>query len=379
MRVLFVSSPGVGHLFPLIQLAWSFRTAGHDVVVAVAEHAPKAAAAGLEVVDVAPDFNAVDVFERVARDNPEFATTTATRPAINLEEWGVQIAAVNRPLVERTIDLVDSWRPDLVVYEQGATVGLLAAARAGVPAVQRNQSAWRTRGMHEAIAAYLTDFTDRYQLRLPKPDITIESFPPSMLPEGSHEGWFMRWVPYGGGAVFAGRLPAAPARRQVAITMGTIELQAFGIGALEPIIAAAAQIDAEFVLALGELDITPLGALPGNIRSVGWTPLHTLLRDCTAVVHHGGGGTVMTAIEAGIPQLLAPDPRDQFQHTACNAVRERGVGLATTSDRVDAATLRQLLEDDSLAKAALEVRDEMRALPTPALTVSRIVGQLFPG
>jgi calicheamicinone 4-hydroxyamino-4,6-dideoxy-alpha-D-glucosyltransferase len=376
MRVLFVSSPGIGHLFPLIQLAWGFRTAGHDVVVAVAEHAAKAAAAGLEVVDVAPDFSAVAVFEQVAKDNPRFAETVASRPAVNLEEWGVQIAAVNRPLIDRTIALTDDFRPDLVVYEQGATAGLLAAARAGVPAVQRNQSAWRTRGMHESIASFLTDFTDKYQLTLPKPAVVVESFPPSLLLEEEPEGWFMRWVPYGGGAVLGDRFPAAPPRPEVAVTMGTIELQAFGIAALEPILAGAAEVDADFVLALGDLDITPLGKLPANVRSVGWTPLHTLLRTCSAVVHHGGGGTVMTAIDAGLPQLLAPDPRDQFQHTAREAVSRRGIGLVSTADKVDAELLRRLIGDESLRANAREVRDEMIALPTPAETVRHIIDKV---
>ncbi|GGM52517.1 glycosyl transferase [Micromonospora sonchi] len=373
MRVLFVSSPGIGHLFPLVQLAWGFRTAGHDVVIALAEHTQKAAAAGLEVVDVAPDFSAVKVFEQVAKDNPRFAETVATRPAIDLEEWGVQIAAVNRPLVDRTIALADDFKPDLVVYEQGATVGLLAAARAGVPAVQRNQSAWRTRGMHASIASFLTDLMEKHQVTLPKPSVTIESFPPSLLLEAEPEGWFMRWVPYGGGTVLGDRLPAPPTRPEVAITMGTIELQAFGIGAVAPIIAAAAEVDADFVLALGDLDITPLGKLPPNMRAVGWTPLHTLLRTCTAVVHHGGGGTVMTAIDAGLPQLLAPDPRDQFQHTAREAVSRRGIGLVSTADKVDADLLRRLIGDESMRAAAREVREEMRALPTPAETVRRLV------
>jgi UDP:flavonoid glycosyltransferase YjiC (YdhE family) len=186
----------------------------------------------------------------------------------------------------------------------------------------------------------------------------------------------MRWVPYGGGAVFGDRMPPRPPRPEVAITMGTIELQAFGIGALEPIIAAAADVDSDFVLALGDLDITPLGTLPPNVRSVGWTPLHTLLRTCSAVVHHGGGGTVMTAIDAGLPQLLAPDPRDQFQHTAREAVSRRGIGLISTSDKVDADLLTRLITDDQLRVAATEVREEMLSLPTPAATVRRILERL---
>ncbi len=36
MRVLFVSLPGVAHVFPAVPLAWALRVAGHDVIMATA-------------------------------------------------------------------------------------------------------------------------------------------------------------------------------------------------------------------------------------------------------------------------------------------------------------------------------------------------------
>lgn len=378
MKVLFVSSPGLGHLFPLIPLAWAFRASGHDVVIATAEHADRAARSGLEVVDVAPDFSSVAAFEQVAKDSPDFVSTVATRPAIDLAEWGVQIAAVNRPLIDGLITLTDGFGPDLVVYEQGATAGLFAAARAGVPAVQRNHGAFGTGGMHESIASFLGDFFDRYDLAypLPKPGVIIESFPPSMIMDRSPEGWFMRWVPYGGGEVHDVRWPAPAERPRVAVSMGTIELQAFGLGAVESIVASAAEVDAEFVLALGDLDVAPLRPLPPNVRSVGWTAMHRLLRQCTAVVHHGSGGMIMTAIEACAPQLLAPDSRDMFQHSGREAVRKLGIGLVSTADDVSPELLTQLVRDERLARRMAVVRDEVHALPSPADTVRRIVAEV---
>ena len=377
MKVLFVSSPGLGHLFPLVQLAWAFRASGHDVVMATAAIGEQAAGCGLEVVDVAPDFSPVSVMEQVAKDNPDFMTTIATRPAVNLEEWGVQIAAANRPLIDGVIELTDDWRPDMVVYEHGATAGLFAAARAGVPSVQRNHGGFATRGMHDAIAAFLGDFFDTYDIPspLPRPDISIESFSPSML-DREPEGWFMRWVSYGGGAVLDGWRPPASDRPLVAVTMGTIELQAFGLGAVGSILAAAAEVNADFVLALGDLDIAPLGDLPPNVSSLGWVPMQRLLRECAAVVHHGSGGMIMTSIDAGTPQLLAPDPRDMFQYSGRDAVRRLGIGLTTTSDQVTPELLSALIEDERLAQEAAAVRDEMLSLPTPAETVPRILAEV---
>ncbi|WP_328609964.1 glycosyltransferase [Amycolatopsis sp. NBC_00345] len=380
MKVLFVSSPGLGHLFPLVPLAWAFRADGHDVVIATAEHAERAARSGLEVVDIAPRFSSVAAFEQVAKDRPDFITTVATRPAVDLADWGVQIAAVNRPLIDGLITLTDDFGPDLVVYEQGATAGLFAAARAGVPAVQRNHGAFATGGMHDAVAAFLGDFFDKYELArpLPKPEVIIESFPPSMILDRAPEGWFMRWVPYGGGEVHGDRWPSPRrgGRPRVAVSMGTIELQAFGLGAVESIVAAAADVDAEFVLALGDLDVAPLRPLPANVRAVEWTALHRLLRQCTAVVHHGSGGMIMTATESCTPQLLAPDARDMFQHSGRDAVRKLGTGLVSTADEVSPQLLTRLIQDEGLRQRMSVVRDEIQALPSPAETVRRIVAQL---
>jgi hypothetical protein len=367
----------MGHFLPLVPLAWSFMTMGDEVIVTIADYADSAERSGFEVVNVAPDFSMAAVNERLAREYPEFPQTVATRPAINLEEWAPVLAGVNRPMIDGIMAVTDDWHPDLVLYDQGTTAGLLASARAGVPAVQRNMSAWRTRGMHEAIAAHLTEYLDKYQLTLPKPAVTVESFPPSMLADLYIEGWPMRWVPYAGGAVLGDRLMKRPERPRVAITMGTIEMQTFGVDSLKPIITAAAEVDAEFVLAAGGIDISPLGELPPNVRALDWVPLHALLQTCTAIVHHGGGGTALTAIDAGLPQLVTPDAHDQFQHTTLNAVRMRGIGLVSERSAVDSGLLKRLISDEEIRAATAQVREEMRALPAPAAVAQRIVRELF--
>ncbi|NYD52534.1 UDP:flavonoid glycosyltransferase YjiC (YdhE family) [Actinomadura luteofluorescens] len=377
MRVMFCSHPGLGHFFPLVHLAWAFRTAGHEVIATIAGPTEGAAGSGVEIVDAAPGFSMEAVNKRLAREHPEFVRTVATKPAINLDEWGPGFAAINRPLIDGIMALTDDWGPDLVVYDQGTTAGLFAAARAGAPAVQRNVSAWRTRGMHEAAAAHLPDVCERYGVTISKPAVTIEEFPPSMLAGERPEGWFMRWLPHSGGSVVGDRLLQPPERRRVAVSMGTVELQMLGTGTMRTIIDAAAGVDAEFVLALGGVDIGSLGPLPDNVSSVGWIPLHHLLATCTAIVHHGGGGTALTAIDAGVPQLITPDPRDLFQHTTLEAVRKRGIGFVSEREDVDADLLTRLMTDEGVRAATAEVQREMATLPTPAETAQRIIEHLF--
>jgi len=373
VRVLFCNHPRLSHFLPLVPLAWGFRSEGHEVLVSIADCAADAAGSGLDVVDVAPDFDLRAINEQVARNHPDLMAATATTPMVDLEYWAAGLAAVNRPLVPGNLTLADDWRPDLVVYDQANTVGLLVADRRGVPAVQQNMDSFRTGRMHQAIATHLADLCSHHRVSPATPTVSLETYPPSLL-NRQPEGWFMRWVPYNGGTVVPERLPAPPDRRpRIAVSTGTTEIEMSGFGSLASIVAAAARVDADFVLAAGDLDLDPLGELPPNVRQVGWTPLSALLRTCTALIHHGGAGNVLNALAADIPQLIAHDPANLMHHLTCTAVRERNIGLVAPSDQVDAAMIETLIADESLRRATRELHAENRSLPSPAATARSIL------
>ncbi|MDO3685487.1 hypothetical protein [Micromonospora sp. C28ISP2-4] len=63
MRVLIVSAPLIGHVFPLVPLAVALRDAEHGVLGATAAEGLDVARSGLPVRDVAPAFD----FGRIAR------------------------------------------------------------------------------------------------------------------------------------------------------------------------------------------------------------------------------------------------------------------------------------------------------------------------
>lgn len=372
MRILFCNHPGLSHFLPLAPLAWAFRAEGHEVLVSIADCAAAAAGSGLEIVDVAPDFDMNAINEWMAKEHPDLMAAMATTPMVELEYWAAGLAAVNRPLVPGNIALADDWQPDLVVYDQANTVGLLVADRCGVPAVQQNMGSFSTGRTHEAIAAHLADLCAHYGVTASGPGLSLETYPPSLLSRQA-EGSFMRWVPYNGGTVVPGRLPAPPDGPRIAVSLGTTELEMFGLGSLASIVEAAARVDADFVLAVGDVDLEPLGELPPNIRRVGWTPLSALLRTCTALIHHGGGGNMLNAVAANIPQLIAHDPANLMHELTYAAVRERHIGLVAPSDHVDAATIETLIADEGIRRATSEVHTENRSLPAPAATARSIL------
>jgi UDP:flavonoid glycosyltransferase YjiC (YdhE family) len=129
------------------------------------------------------------------------------------------------------------------------------------------------------------------------------------------------------------------------------------------VIAAAAQVDAVFVLVR---PATTRG-LPSNVRVADRVPLNDVLPYAAAFIHHAGAGSVLGGLAAGVPQLATPGAGDR-RHNA-ELLAKRGAGLAVDATSISAADLTRLLTDDALRIAAQEVAAEIAAMPAPAAVV----------
>jgi UDP:flavonoid glycosyltransferase YjiC (YdhE family) len=109
--------------------------------------------------------------------------------------------------------------------------------------------------------------------------------------------------------------------------------------------------------------IRPAGRAPDHVRTVDWVPLPAVLPHCAGVVHHGGAGTTLAALHAGVPQVIVQGAGDR-RHNA-GLVAARGAGLAVDPRDVTAAALARLVSDETLARQAFEVRDEIAAMAPP--------------
>lgn len=374
MRVLFVSTPGVGHLFPMVPLAWALRSAGHDVLVATAGPSLAAAQAGLPVVDVAPEFDRAAMLARLKQANPALAGRIRERQEMrltDLRQAAAIAASTSMPLADRTVALARRWRPELIVQSQIQGAGLVAAGVLGVPVIEHGFGLARTDGMAALHRDHMHEAFTRHDTDVPDHIAAIDVAPPSML-DAPPSGWSMRYVPYNGGAVLPDWLAEPGDRPRVAVTLGSVE-SALGLG-MSParrVLDAAATVDAEFVLALGATDLRELEPLPANVRVAGWVPLTDLLPTCAAIVHHGGAGTSLTALALGVPQLVFPGPADR--HINATAIARRGTGIAVESDQLTSALLETVLTDPGLRQAAHDVSAEIAGLPAPADLVPRVV------
>jgi UDP:flavonoid glycosyltransferase YjiC (YdhE family) len=372
MRVLFVSTPGLGHVFPMVPLAWALRAAGHEVMVATAGQGLTVARSGLPVVDVAPGFDPKTMMVRLQRDNPAVANQLhdlRDRQLTDLREAAVFAACTSMPLVDRTVSLAREWRPNLIVQSQIQGAGLVAAGVLDVPVIEHGFGLARTDGMAALHRVHMSEAFIRHGVGVAAEIGAIDVAPPSLL-DRPLRGWSMRYLPYNGGAVMPDWLTTPPTKPRVAVTLGTVA-PSRGLKSACRVIDAAEDVDAEFILVLGHVDTNELEPLPRNVRVVGWVPLTAVLPTCTAIVHHGGAGTTMTALAFGVPQLVFSGPMDR--HINAITIARRGVGIAIQPDQLIPELLRKLLTDPGLLRTAQAVSAEIASLRTPAELVPDVI------
>jgi UDP:flavonoid glycosyltransferase YjiC (YdhE family) len=128
------------------------------------------------------------------------------------------------------------------------------------------------------------------------------------------------------------------------------------------VVAAAVGTGVDVVLVRPDRSVARR-SLPPNVTTTDWLPFAAVLPHVAGIVHHGGAGTLMAALAAGVPQVVVPGAGDRTVHA--RLVATRGAGLAVPQDEIDAETLHRLVSDPSLRQASQEVAAEIAAMPAP--------------
>jgi MGT family glycosyltransferase len=110
-----------------------------------------------------------------------------------------------------------------------------------------------------------------------------------------------------------------------------------------------------------------LGELAPNVRLESWIPHTELFPHTDAVITTGGAGTILTALEAGIPLVIVPTEWDK----ADNAQRmvEAGVAIRISPGRCSPKRLREgverLLSDRAYRENAQRIAKILKQLNGP--------------
>jgi glycosyltransferase (activator-dependent family) len=411
MRILFATFSEKTHFIGMTPLAWALRAAGHEVRVASQpELAPTVAATGLPFVAVGSDHVLPQVIAwvgRMARDmRPDFDMMRVAAPQGPSWEdlragyrdvlvplwWKV----VNDPMLEDLVAFCRGWRPDLVVWEPITFSAAIAAEACGAAHVRFLWSLDLFAAMREQylrqleqqppqhrddpLAAWLGDRAARHGVdfseTLVRGQATLDYLPASLgvpAPTSTHR-LPIRYVPYNGRAVVPHWLRTPPQRPRVCLSVGSSTTEWFGghTFSLAEVVRGLGELDVEVVATLPPEEEAAIGAVPDNVRLVGYAPLHVLAPTCDVMITHAGPGTLCSGLSHGVPQLLVPGPRLDAPLLA-RLVEREGAGLVVRSGEAGADSVREatrrLLEDPSHAEAARRLSGEMAAMPSPAEAV----------
>ncbi|MEV5720313.1 glycosyltransferase [Amycolatopsis mediterranei] len=304
MRILFAGLASAGHTYPMVPLAIAARDLGHEVHFAAGAHVH----APLRRLGLNP-FRPADSFYEIYAEDLE-------------------------PDLKRL-------RPDLVVHGWGVPEAGVAARRAGIPALWHGFGRMFPRGIG---------------FERPTGGVHLDICPPSLQEAdflATADRIALRPVPFSEPGGFRGPL--------IYLTLGT----AFGTPELlKTAIDGLATLGTHVLVATGRVTPEDLGPLPEQVTTQAWVPQAAALTHADLVVHHGGSGTTLGALAAGVPQLVLPQGADQFANAealvAAGAARRLLPG-----DLSAEAVAEQARKAFSCRDAAGAIAEEIAAMPSP--------------
>ncbi|WP_323099376.1 glycosyltransferase [Intrasporangium sp. YIM S08009] len=380
MRVLFSTTAGAGHFGPLVPVARACAAAGHEVrVAAPASFADDVARAGLahEPFDDVPG----PLMEAVFRELPGLPEDEANRRVLQ-EVFGRLDAQQALPGVRRVIG---SWRPDVVVREPIELGSLAAAVADGVPHAQVSIGVTRMLRWAESLlgeplseldaAAGLSAGTLAAALA---GETICTSVPPGL---DGHDPAGQRVVRYRvPGAAPTGTLPAAWGDADAPLVYVTFGSVAGNLGHLGHVygaaLAALAEAPVRVLLTTGRgVDPDLLRPWPTNSHVAQWWPQDEVMPLSAVCVGHGGFGTTMAAVAAGVPQVVVPLFASD-QRLNAGRVHDVGAGVGLFGGAAELGGLgdavAQVLAGDSYRDVALGLAAEVAALPDVSVVVDAI-------
>ncbi|MGY0019283.1 glycosyltransferase [Streptomyces sp. cg35] len=383
MKVLFASLGNYGHVFPLVPLAQAAHEAGHEVWFATNEQFhPIVEKAGLR--PVTSGLTVPEAFIEAAGGQAFLEANGGDVQASDVPPEVLAALAVKafgsvlpRSVFADLTPVIDSFRPDLVVYESLNPGAAFAAAAAGVPAV--SQSIGRVSSdplIPQELFATASDLgvADKIGQDATLGNPYIDICPP-VVQNQEFLASGVQVIPQRPLSYSEpGELPASVTQGEgplVYLSFGTVVGSA---ELLRTVIDGLLPLDVRVLVATSALvDPAELGELPDRVVALPWVPQAEALRYATAIVHHGGHGTTLASLAAGLPQLILPRESDGLGNAP--AVQATGAGRLLLGEDVTAeaveAEVRSLLTDGAHQEAARKVAREIAALPGQADTVAR--------
>jgi len=384
-RFLFVVPPWTGHVNPTVSVARILAARGHEVAWAGHEGLVRRllpdGARLFALGDGGEDAHIADQLQRSHK----------VRGLESLrflwEAMLVPLARVSRAPVERVID---EWRPDLVIVDQQAIGGALAARRRGVrwaTFCTTSASVIDTFAGLPKIKAWVDEQLAALEVEAGLAPVATPDLSPDRIVVFSTEaliGADHRLPPQARlvGPSISDRPDATPFpwdalaedRKRILVSLGTLSIDR------DPRFFAVVA-EAMAGMPWQAIVVAPDGFLaspPDNVIVRPRVPQLALLPHMDAVVSHGGHNTVCESLACGLPLVVTPIRDDQ--PVIAEQVATAGAGLRLHFGRLTARALREavarIVDEPAFATAAARIRDSFAAAGGAAAAADLLEAEL---
>ena len=366
MRILFATTRGAGHVGPLIPFARAAVAAGHDVLFAGPGSAGRAVRRGGFAFAAVGEPSAAEAERAWA---PVWSKETTPGMAVVVQDLFIGLHA--RTAMPRMLDATVRFRPDVVVRETLEFSSALVAERLAIPQIRVGVHLDSDTDADPRLLGVAIPALDALRPELglaPDPEATaIRDSPVLTLAPASTSGTAPALRFRDAEPDVQAELPrwGDPAAPLVYVSFGSHAAASHHFpGVYRRAALALAELPVRALLTIGDRrDPDELGPLPASVRVERWVPQTAVMAQASAMVSHGGSGSTLMALAAGVPQAFVP----LFVDGPANArrVAELGAGIALDPGSGElAATVVDLLTDPGYRAAAAAVAAEIRALPT---------------
>jgi UDP:flavonoid glycosyltransferase YjiC (YdhE family) len=301
----------------------------------------------------------------------EFAGATPRRRARLVDGLlfpGPQAEAL-LPAMERA---ARSWRPDLILREPCEYASALVALNSGVPQATVAISQGRVEAAALRLAGPTLDKRRAGTAAALRRAPYLSRFPGSLDP--NHFPDTRRYRVAQSGRRQLPRWWGDDPRPLVYLTLGTVAptLAPQAVPTLVAMAEALSQLPVRGLLTVPEGPYRRLAAVPDNLHVEPFFPQEAVMHAAAVVVCHGGSGTVLGALSAGLPLVILPMLADQLANGTLVARAGAGVVLEPpiTAAEVPSAgasmrsAVERMLQEPAFRAAAQKIASEMRrALP----------------
>jgi len=273
------------------------------------------------------------------------------------------------------VEAAERFAPSIIVRESAEYAAVVAGDKLGIP---HARVAITSASKDAELLPHVIPFLDRHRVALGAPldpsgasianEPVLTLFPEAFGGPALGRAELLRfrapraeapplpeWWPSGGGDPF------------VYVTLGTVAGNMEAVRDMyRVVLAALAGLPLRILFTIGAaLPLESLGDVPANVRVERFVPQDEVLPHARAILCHGGSGTVIGAVAAGVPLVVLPMFADQPFNA--ERVAAAGAGLAVPKEGATPETLRaaltRVLEEGSFRQAARAIAAEIAALP----------------